>query len=246
MLQQRIQEVKAKVAQCIAKAQALYGITLPQVTIRFDLKGRAAGIAGYKGFERAYYLRFNTQMMTSPTDWDHLINDTVPHEVAHTVCQAFPKFGNNHNTGWKRVCMQLGGTGKRCYSTEDAPEQMARLRPFTYTTTAGHTVSVTKSIHRKIQQGQNYTARSGGQLTSACSYSLTQTQPAREVPKTVTPKQQSTTGASKADRVRDQIAHQKAEFGSEAFERVIAWAVYELGMSPALARTYVKNNWYKA
>ena len=45
-MQQRIQEVQAKVAELIARAEQLYKIKLPAVPIRFDLTGRAAGIAG--------------------------------------------------------------------------------------------------------------------------------------------------------------------------------------------------------
>ena len=243
MLQQRIQEVKAKVAQCIAKAQALYGITMPQVTIRFDLKGRAAGIAGYKGFDRSFYLRFNTQMMTSPTDWDHLINDTVPHEVAHTVCQAFPKFGRNHNTGWKRVCVALGGNGRRCYDAFDAPEAVARMRPIVYTTTSGHSLNVSKAIHAKIQMGAVYTAKAGGKLTRDCSYSVmgTVAKPVQTTARPVQPVATPAKGVTKADRVRSLIAFAKASGQDQ--DSVVRRAVEILGMSKALAKTYVKNNW---
>ena len=56
-MQQKIEQVKAKVQECIAKAEARFGIKMPNVQIRFDLKGRAAGVAGYRGTN--FYVRFN-------------------------------------------------------------------------------------------------------------------------------------------------------------------------------------------
>lgn len=172
-MQSKIDAIKAKVAQCIALAEKTYGIKMPTVQIRFDLKGRAAGQAGMR--YGAFFLRFNiTHMSLGGQTWEHLLNDTVPHEVAHTVCQAFPKFGRNHNDGWKRVCVLLGGNGRRCYSENDAPEAMSVIRPYVYVTTQGHTVRVTKVIHNKIQtRGVSYSYRDGkGSINRECAYSL--------------------------------------------------------------------------
>ena len=51
----------------------------------------------------------------------------------------------------------------------------------------------------------------------------------------------STTGTSNADRVRARIL--QAKQNNEAPEAVIGFAVIELGMAPALAKVYTKNNW---
>lgn len=263
-MQAKIQAVKDKVAQCIAQAEAKFGITMPAVQIRFDLKGRAAGMAGYKGnfIQQFYYLRFNiVHMQLGGQSWEHLLNDTVPHEVAHTVCQAFPQFGNAHNAGWKRVCIALGGNGKRCYSAEDAPEAIAKQRPYTYTTSTGHTVAVSPIIHRKIQtRGASYRFKGKGNVSKACAYTLStatsvvskvptvtpHTAPTVRVPVVTKPVQHSIAAAgSKADMLRAYLKQAKADVGSEAEERTVAWAIATLGMSRTLARTYVKNNWSK-
>ena len=141
-MQQRIQQVQDKVNQLMARAEQLYGVRMPAVRIRFDLTGRAAGIAGcminrWTREASDFYLRFNTSHMRSDTDWPHLINDVVPHEIAHTVCQAFPRLGKHHDAGWQRVCLALGGNGRRTYSAADAPEAVARQRPVQYVSTTG-------------------------------------------------------------------------------------------------------------
>ena len=249
-MQAKIQAVKDKVASCIALAEQKFNIKMPAVQIRFDLTGRAAGIAGRKGF--AYYLRFNTQHMAlGGKTWDHLLNDVVPHELAHTVCQSNPQFGRQHDAGWKRVCLALGGNGSRVYTADHAPEAIAANRPFTYTTTSGATVSVSKQIHAKIQRGVTYNARQGGKLNAQCSYSTTapavtqQTVQPKAAPVNNVPQQPKapTTGGTNADKVRALIAYAKAR--GHSADTVIAAAVAQLGMTRALAATYTKNNWNK-
>ena len=254
-MQAKIQAVRNKVTECIRIAEQRFGITMPKVDVRFDLKGRAAGIAGWRGTN--FYLRFNVQHMAlGGQTWDHLLNDTVPHEVAHTVCQAFPQYGRNHDQGWKRVCVALGGNGRRTYSEDDAPEAVAAARPYVYITTQGHEVRVTKVMHAKIQKGANYTARGKGQLTRQCQYNYMAAPvadtprvvhtpapavraPAPEVQRPVLP----VAGGSNADKVRARIM--QAKQAGEGEEAVIQWAIAVLGQSRSLARSYVKNNWNK-
>lgn len=256
-MQAKIDAVKAKVQQCINIANQRFGITMPDVQIRFDLKGRAAGIAGFRG--KHYYLRFNVHhMQLGGQTWEHLLNDTVPHEVAHTVCQVFPQFGRNHDAGWKRVCLALGGNGRRCYSEEDAPEAVAQMRPYAYTTSIGTVVNVTPRMHAKIQSGSSYTCKRGGLLNRNCQYQHVSSRPAvPAVPKVQAPAPEVRTpapvvqapvtgtfgGGSNADKVRARIALAKREGQGE--EAVIQWAVINLGQTRSLARSYVKNNWNK-
>ena len=132
----RKQAIINKVNEVIALGNKVLGVTLPKVDIRFDLKGRAAGMAGgTRSFMQAgatnLYVRFNVDhMRLGGQSWEHLLNDTVPHELGHSYCQAFPQLGRNHDAGWKRVCVALGGNGSRCYKQEEAPEAVAKAKPY--------------------------------------------------------------------------------------------------------------------
>jgi predicted SprT family Zn-dependent metalloprotease len=242
-MQSKIQAVRNKVNECINDAERTFGITMPKVDVRFDLTGRAAGMAGMR--YGAFYLRFNVSHMSlGGQTWEHLLNDTVPHEVAHTVCQAFPKFGRSHNDGWKQVCVALGGNGRRCYSEEDAPEAIAAMRPYVYVTTNGNTVRVTKVIHGKIQtRGASYSYKGGkGSINRQCQFNY-MTAPAvvaAKKPVVVVAKAKPVTvaknTASKADLVRAMIANGMTE------AQVVARCVSDLGMKAGLAKTYYKNN----
>lgn len=254
MFAERCQEVRAKINQLVAEYEHRHpGQKVPQMNIRFDLRGRAAGQAGRKGLN--YFMRFNKDMMLNE-GWDHLIKDTVPHELAHIICFANGSdFG--HGLFWRRTCRELGGSGERCH-TEAVT--YAKGRTYVYTSSTGYTVNLSEVKHRRIQAGSSYTfrERNKGRLDSTCAYSLLGTttvvkpaQPTKAVPvETLLPKPAAypvgqpyvpATGASKAELVRGRIA--QAKQAGEGPAVVVQWAVMGLGMSLSLAKTYVKNNW---
>lgn len=113
-----VNPLQAKIiAECkkvLAKAQIKYGIDFSNVTYKFKDKGLAAASAG--GGRR---LTFSLEAAT--IDWNDCVNDTIPHEIAHLVCHRLPHLGRKHDKGWKKVCIALGGSGKRCHNLELTP-----------------------------------------------------------------------------------------------------------------------------
>lgn len=100
----------------IVEAFKLYDIDYDpsQIAIRVTLTGESvAGKAGYKERNgvRRYYVDFNTRAIERYPDL--LVNNTIPHEIAHLVCYIKPELGSGHNWGWKTVCRALGGDGKK-------------------------------------------------------------------------------------------------------------------------------------
>ncbi len=249
MTEQR-KAIETKVKECIAIAEQHYKITLPNVTVKFDLRGKASGQASYAkswGGTARYELRFNREHIAlGGTTYKNLYEDTVPHEVAHFVCFAFPQLGRAHNYGWKAVCLTLGGNGNRCYTEEDAPEAIAKQRPYVYITTKGKEVRVTPRTHKKIQTGAAYQYRGGlGIVNQYCVYNYNPA--ATPVAPTVTTKATTTKATttkasvpskgSNAEEVRRKIAQGWSK------EEVVDYAIHTLGMKKALATTYVRNNW---
>lgn len=62
-------------------------------------------------------LRINKSAMEQ--NLDRVLNDVIPHEIAHVVCMLRPQHGHSHNhdDGWKAVAKRLGGTGLAHYPT---------------------------------------------------------------------------------------------------------------------------------
>lgn len=165
-MQAQMELVLQRIKECIAKADELYGVKLnPQ--IRFDLKGRAAGMAGMRGFQ--LFLRFNRDMMGREA-FTHVLNNTVPHEVAHLVCFVNPNLGKGHDAGWERVCIALGGTGVTRHSEEVV---YGTGKTYEYVTTAGHKVRLSERKHTAVQTGVSLRYRNNlGSITKTCTYSI--------------------------------------------------------------------------
>lgn len=163
----QIQQIQERCQQIIAKAKELYGLDMSGVQIRFDLRGRAAGQAVMRGIHFA--VRFNRDMLTRSA-FDHVLNNTAPHEFAHIACFMNPNLGRNHNSGWERVCLALGGSGATRHK-EDVV--MGKGTTYEYITDNGHKVRIGDRHHRKVQAGTTLTFRKGkGAITRACTYSI--------------------------------------------------------------------------
>jgi predicted SprT family Zn-dependent metalloprotease len=235
-MRQQQEIVRAKCKEVFAKAKELYPhLNFDDVDIRFDLKGRAAGMACARGHSlatRTYYIRFNTDMLMREAA-DHVINATVPHEIAHTVCQMDPSLGRKHDFGWQRVCLVLGGTGEQFHQVEVV---YAHGNTYEYTSTTGHKQRLSEQRHRKIQGDKTNWMRykhGGGQVDHTCAFTivgasghtfktavtpkLTQVYPPngdiREVKFVPTAQPNSTTLAKGTNTGKDQI---RPGFGKEA------------------------------
>ena len=167
LLTQRTQEVVARCKEVFAKAQQLYNLDLSRVSIRFDLKGRAAGIAMRRAGH--FTIRFNHDMMLRDA-YDHILNSTVSHEIAHICCFMNRALGADHNSGWERVCKALGGTGATRHKEEVV---YGKGHTYEYTTDRGNKVRVGDKYHKDIQAGRPLRYRNGiGTVTRECAYSI--------------------------------------------------------------------------
>jgi SprT protein len=160
--------VLAKCKEVFARAMELYGTDLSKVSISFDLRGRVGGWASAKGTPRRYAMRFNHDMLLR--EEKEMIDEVVPHEIAHIVCFMKPQLGRNHDYGWARVCRALGGTGDR---THDMPVVYGNGVTYEYTTDRGHKVRLNDKRHAVVQRGVPLTYRKGlGTVNQKCAYSI--------------------------------------------------------------------------
>lgn len=170
----RKQEFIEKVRECQALARKLYeghGFYLDnfQLPIVFVAKGNNAGMARFRRNSQngsvIYNLEFNIDAIMK--NWDDMVNDTIPHEIAHIVDFAIHGRSDGHGKKWKRIAHSLGCTGKR---THDYSLEKARVTTkYVYRATCGNETKVGPKVHRKIQTGSVYTMRgSNGRLTGEC------------------------------------------------------------------------------
>lgn len=135
---------------CIQIAVDEYGEFDAPIEIRYDLRGKAAGMAGWerKRGAKVYYLRFNREAINNY--WDDQVKQTVPHEVAHLVAWAHPRLGaENHNWQWSMIDRKLGGTGERCHRMKLTPGR--KVTRYLYLTNRGREVSIGPKHHKALQ-----------------------------------------------------------------------------------------------
>lgn len=126
------------------------------------IKGTTAGKASCKG---GYTVMLNLE--AAEKYFDDTYNDTVAHEVAHLIVMYLQRNGvlyrvKPHGPEWRRYCIALGGTGKRCHSL-----QLTASRTHTryhYVLPINGRVELTKKFHDRIQAGFSVWMRKGKEM----------------------------------------------------------------------------------
>ena len=161
-------QITNRVRELREKAAKVFQVKVPEVHVSFDLKGTCMAKAYRRGSD--YMIRFNAAFFE--TAWEHVLYDTVPHEMAHIVCFAHPSLGKNHDSGWKSVCVRLGGTGHRCHNEQVV---FAKGKTYKYITTTGAEVRISQVVHKRILSGRVYDnprKAGGGEIHAGCKWTL--------------------------------------------------------------------------
>lgn len=154
-----LQQFTLEVRKCLEKAGKMYGLEeeMARVDIRIDIRGhRVAGQAGRKHGQ--FFLRFHPDAIAKY--YEDMVENTIPHEIAHLVCFMRPDLGKNHDSGWKRVCRALGGDDSRCHSMEFG--EKPKRKECWYRTTTGDLVDIGPIRHAKLQKNPYLTYRARG------------------------------------------------------------------------------------
>lgn len=156
-------QIKQRVRECIELAEELYGFDVDynDIDITFKGRGQAAASAGCKinrltGKRHSFSLKFSTE--SAALDSAEMLDDTVPHEVAHLVCYWNESLGKNHDYGWVRVCKALGGTGARTHS-QTLTKAKYRKQYLYRTDNGDERIVKSAAKHNKIQRGARYQVR---------------------------------------------------------------------------------------
>lgn len=265
-LVKRFGAIREKTHAVLNLARQLYGVDI-QPHVSFNLRGRAAGIASCRMCRitrRAsdFKVRYNPHFIQGEHFQD-MLDNTVPHEIAHLVTYMRPDLGHKHDAGWRRICLALGGNGLRCHAY-DVPV----TNGFTYRASCGTLITVSKVIHNKIQMGQSRRLKKTGGRIDRFSAWAPHGEPVPEIPQVrkiaevvwpqpraaatppiqqAQPRARAVKAASGeltwAEKVRRLIREQKSRGISQ--ETVISLAVMNLGMTRERARSCVKAHWDK-
>lgn len=147
----------------IRRARELTGISarrLPVPAVSFDLRGRAAGQAVFARRRRDTRIRINAALLAShPRE---MLEDTVPHEVAHVVIfRLYGRRAKPHGQEWKALMRAFGVDPAPCHSLPTEPART--LKRFRYECACDEPAWLTSIRHNRAQQGTDYVCRRCGE-----------------------------------------------------------------------------------
>lgn len=149
------QQVHDTIQQWMNRAVELWPdrIEFPQHTTSFDLKGRVAGWASTNLGDGSTEMRLNVVALSDETMRDYIINQTIPHEVAHMVASKLHGRGVGHGFMWKNIMLKFG---KPPTTTHNLPLPRARKTKRYEYVCACRTYWLGKNRHYKLQNNPRY------------------------------------------------------------------------------------------
>jgi SprT protein len=244
------QQALAKVEEAYVRAEAHYGRKFTRVPVEFSAKQKVtAGTAHYRrGHSGHTPVKIKLSLPLLMLNGEAFLEDTPGHEAAHLIAvEMYGSRGEGHGAAWSSVMRVIGQEAKRCHQM-----QVARVTVTAHCLCQSHEVS--KGIAQKILAGRRYTCKKCKTPVKLDSRStvneaprMVASAPAVKVPTHTVPK----TG-SKSSIVVLMLKNIKATRKDLTMEQFlsVAGVVEEIakaaGLSNALCRTYIKNNWSKA
>lgn len=158
-----IQQSTLLTRQLLSRAAEHFDIDLACRDIRFDLRGRAAGMVVFPRVGNPY-IRYNRLLLEE--NGEAFLSQTLPHEVAHLV--AYVMHGRSirpHGREWKAVMDFFGADAVRCHNFSLDNHALKKLRRFAYVCKCRRH-QLTSIRHNRILKGQSYLCRRCGEELS--------------------------------------------------------------------------------
>jgi len=163
-----VQQAKQTTQALLQRAGDYFGVKLPAVDIRFDLRGKAAGMVRFSN-TNIPIIRYNRAMLEKHRD--NFLRQTVPHEVSHVVVATLYRHrAAPHGAEWQSVMAFFGAEPRRCHQFPVDNESARRLALFSYKC-ACREHQLTTIRHNRIMSGQRYYCRNCGEFLLPSSVS---------------------------------------------------------------------------
>lgn len=124
-----------------------------KLIIRFDLTGKAAGMALFPS-RGTPVIRYNALLLAE--NRDDFLKRTVPHEVAHIVARRrFGKKIKPHGAEWRQVMHLFGAEASRCHNYDVSRSIRRTLKRYPYRCDCT-THQLSSIRHNRVKRGQIY------------------------------------------------------------------------------------------
>lgn len=128
-------KVNAKLQQCIDKANKRYNIDVKFPTVVYHKRGTTAGTANY----RTWTIDINPILLVE--NFDDMLDDTVPHEMAHLITdmvyphahkRTFGQKRSPHGSEWQSVMRVLGVEPSRTHNYDTTNAKVRTKASYDY------------------------------------------------------------------------------------------------------------------
>lgn len=126
------QAFEAIIITTIEKARTFCNIELTIPTVEFHRLGRPAGKCRYNRATQTAIVLINVDYFEQ--DYNYVLNQTCPHEVAHYVTDRMFPNCQAHGVEWQNTMRKLGLKVARCHKMDSSKTKLRNVaRPFKYT-----------------------------------------------------------------------------------------------------------------
>lgn len=147
------QRASALTRVLLRRASLAYLIPVPNLEIRFDLRGSAAGQV-HRLDPRHYLIRYHPDLLMRQPE--RFLARTVPHEVAHVV--TWCRYGARvrpHGAEWRTLMGFFGADARRCHDFDLTDLPQRTLHRFPYHCACGER-TLTSIRHHRFLRGTRY------------------------------------------------------------------------------------------
>ena len=151
--------VKQNTLTLLETAERHHSVLMPEVDIRFDLRGQSAGMVRFPG-SGTPVIRYNRTLLEE--NERDFIDQTVPHEVAHVVARTI--HGGRirpHGPEWQSIMVTLGANPSRCHNYDTSRSIGRRVTRYPYHCDCREHM-ITRIRENRIRRGQKYHCRACG------------------------------------------------------------------------------------
>jgi SprT protein len=145
-----IAEVNGIVKRCLDILGDRFQTTFATPEIKYDLEGRTAGQA-----IGTHTIRLNLTLLRE--NRQDMLENTLPHEIAHCVVAARYPRAKAHGYEWERVMRLLGLSPTRCHNYETTPARIHKKFEHHCLCPEPHLVG--SAVHNRILAGKYYYCR---------------------------------------------------------------------------------------
>lgn len=147
------QECEDVLTKYLEIATTHFATTFERPHLTYDLKG---GVAGYANGSKNT-IQLNGHFLLDESTRDDMLNDTLPHEIAHIVQRQLWPSSQSHGYEWRSVMRAFGLVPTRCHNYGNVKPARKRKRYRVFCSNCDYRMTFSDVVRNRLHAGsRNY------------------------------------------------------------------------------------------